>query len=77
VKRHAHARAAVPMTKVAEGLGHDLAHATHVLLDHVEAEWMWWAERARPKNRQALKKAWVNRWKIAAVQAPTPSAITM
>ncbi len=30
-----------------------------------------------PRNSPALKKAWVNRWKIAAIQAPTPRAMTM
>ena len=36
-----------------------------------------WATDPEPRNRLALKKAWVNRWKTAAVQAPTPSAMTM
>ena len=36
-----------------------------------------WLTEPEPRNRQALKKAWVKRWKTAAVQAPTPSAITM
>ena len=36
-----------------------------------------WATEPEPRNRQALKKAWVNRWKTAAVHAPTPSAMTM
>ena len=40
-------------------------------------EWMWWASEPEPRNRQALKMAWVKRWKMAAVQAPTPRAITM
>ena len=30
-----------------------------------------------PRKRSALKNAWVKRWNTAAVQAPTPSAITM
>jgi hypothetical protein len=30
-----------------------------------------------PRNRRPLKKPWVMRWKIAAVNAPTPSAANM
>ena len=30
-----------------------------------------------PRNRQALKNAWVPRWKIAAVQLPVPAATNM
>ena len=36
-----------------------------------------WATEPAPRNRPALKKAWVKRWNTAAVQAPTPSAMTM
>ena len=36
-----------------------------------------WLSEPAPRNRHALKKAWVKRWKMAAVQAPTPRAITM
>ena len=36
-----------------------------------------WLTEPEPRNRQALKKAWVKRWKKAAVQAPMPSAMTM
>jgi hypothetical protein len=36
-----------------------------------------WLTEPEPRNSSALNMAWVNRWKIAAVQAPTPSAITM
>ena len=36
-----------------------------------------WATEPEPRNRPALNMAWVKRWKNAAVQAPTPSAITM
>ncbi len=36
-----------------------------------------WLTEPEPRNRQALKKAWVNRWKKAAVHAPMPSAMTM
>ena len=36
-----------------------------------------WLTEPAPRNRQALKKAWVKRWKMAAVQAPTPRAMTM
>ena len=70
------ARASVPMHEGPEGLRHVLAQAAHVLL-HVEAVVAAWLTEPAPRNRQALKKAWVKRWKTAAVQAPTPSAITM
>ena len=36
-----------------------------------------WLTEPAPRNRSALKNAWVNRWKIAATHAPTPSPITM
>ncbi len=36
-----------------------------------------WLTDPAPRNSSALKKAWVKRWKTAAVQAPTPSPITM
>ena len=39
--------------------------------------WTAWATEPEPRKRLALKKAWVKRWKTAAVQAPTPSAIAM
>lgn len=39
--------------------------------------WQAWLSEPAPRNRLALKKACVNRWNIAAVQAPTPSAATM
>ena len=41
---------------------------------------VWWHAcdtEPAPRKSAALKKAWVNRWKIAAVHAPTPSAMTM
>ncbi len=39
--------------------------------------WQAWLSEPAPRNRQALNMAWVKRWNIAAVQAPTPRAITM
>jgi hypothetical protein len=39
--------------------------------------WQAWLSEPAPRNRQALKKACVNRWNMAAVQAPTPSEVTM
>jgi hypothetical protein len=36
-----------------------------------------WLTEPAPRNRQALKNAWVNRWNTPAVQAPTPRAMTM
>ena len=40
-------------------------------------EWTAWLTDPEPRNRQALKKAWVKRWNRAAVHAPTPRASTM
>ena len=39
--------------------------------------WAAWLTEPAPRNRQALKMAWVKRWKTPAVQAPTPRAMTM
>ena len=39
--------------------------------------WAAWLTEPAPRNRQALNMAWVKRWKTAAVQAPTPRAMTM
>jgi len=41
--------------------------------------WLWTAciTDPDPRKRQALKQAWVIRWKSPAVKPPTPSAITM
>ena len=36
-----------------------------------------WLIDPAPRNRHALNMAWVKRWNIAAVQAPTPRAVTM
>ena len=36
-----------------------------------------WLTEPAPRNRSALKKAWVKRWKSAADHAPTPRAMTM
>ena len=36
-----------------------------------------WATEPDPRNSPALNMAWVKRWNIAAVHAPTPSAMTM
>ena len=30
-----------------------------------------------PRNKQALKKAWVSRWKLPAQKAPTPTPMNM
>ena len=38
---------------------------------------MEWITLPEPRNRQALKKAWVTRWKMAAVKAPQPAARNM
>jgi hypothetical protein len=36
-----------------------------------------WLTDPAPRNRFALKNAWVKRWNTAAVHAPTPRPITM
>ena len=36
-----------------------------------------WMIEPAPRNRRALKNAWVKRWKTPAVYAPTPSAAIM
>ncbi len=36
-----------------------------------------WLTDPAPRKRQALKKAWVNRWKMPPTHAPQASAITM
>jgi hypothetical protein len=38
---------------------------------------MAWITEPEPRKRRALKKAWVARWKMAAVKAPTPQARNM
>ena len=48
-------------------------------ISRMSNEW-WvaeWLIEPAPRNRQALKNAWVNRWNSAADHAPTPRAITM
>src|SRR3954454_8689056 len=34
--------------------------------------WAAWLTEPAPRNRHALNMAWVNRWKMAPVHAPTP-----
>ena len=66
------------ITKVAVGDGHVLACSPPMSFSMSK---LWceplWATEPAPRKRHALKKAWVKRWNTAAVQAPTPSAITM
>ena len=38
---------------------------------------MAWITEPAPRNRQALKNAWVKTWKIAAPNAPAPAARNM
>jgi hypothetical protein len=38
---------------------------------------MAWITDPEPRNRHALKKAWVMRWKIDATKAPTPAPRNM
>ena len=45
--------------------------------DFMSKLWTAWLTDPEPKNRQALKNAWVKRWNTAAVHAPTPSASTI
>ncbi len=41
------------------------------------SSWTAWITEPEPRNSRPLKKPWVMRWKIAAVNAPTPSAANM
>ena len=41
------------------------------------SSWTAWMTDPEPRNSRPLKKPWVMRWKIAAVNAPTPSAANM
>ena len=46
----------------------------------VRMSWLWWQASMtapEPRNRQALKNAWVTRWNTAATQAPMPAARNM
>jgi hypothetical protein len=36
-----------------------------------------WMTEPEPRNKQALKKAWVKTWKIAAPNAPAPAPKNM
>jgi len=36
-----------------------------------------WMRAPDPRKSRALKKAWVKRWKMPAVHAPTPRAMIM
>ena len=36
-----------------------------------------WATEPEPRKRPALNMAWVKRWNMAAVHAPTPRAMAM
>ena len=38
---------------------------------------MPWMTLPAPRKRQPLKKAWVTRWKMAGMKAPTPAPIAM
>ncbi len=67
--------AAVPMMKVLYVCGIHLRRPPMSL--RMSKLCTAWLTEPAPRNRQALKKAWVNRWKNAAVHAPMPSAMTM
>ena len=69
------ASAAPPTMKLAYASGSFL-HRPPIL--KMFCSW-WQAMITEPeaRNSSALKKAWVIRWKIAASQAPTPSARNM
>jgi hypothetical protein len=41
------------------------------------SSWTAWITEPDPRNSRPLKKPWVMRWKIAAMNAPTPSAANM
>ena len=67
--------AAVQMTKVQYVLG--MNRFRPPMSSFMSKECTAWATEPDPRNSPALNMAWVKRWNIAAVQAPTPSAITM
>ena len=69
------ARAREAMTKVAKVLGMYLRSPPILRMSKVW--WAAWLTDPAPRKRQALNMAWVKRWKMAAVQAPTPRAMTM
>ena len=69
------ARASEQMMKVQEGPGMNFRRPPMSFF--MSKLCTAWATEPEPRNRPALKKAWVKRWNTAAVQAPTPSAITM
>ncbi len=71
------ARAAEAITKVQKVMGMCLRRPP---MSFFMSKLWWdplWLTEPAPRNRSALKKAWVNRWKMAACHAPTPRAITM
>ena len=71
------ASASVPIMNVQNVIGMYLRRPPMSFF--MSKEWcapLWLTDPA-PRNRSALKKAWVNRWNTAAVHAPTPRAITM
>ena len=71
------ARAAEPITNVVKVTGMCLRRPPmSFFMSKLWCEPEWLTEPA-PRNRSALKKAWVKRWKMAAVHAPHPRAITM
>ena len=71
------ARANVAITNVAKVIGifrHSPPMSFFMSKEWWEAEWL---TEPAPRNRQALKKAWVKMWKTAGSHAPTPRPIIM
>jgi hypothetical protein len=69
------ARAAEQMRKVANVFG--MYFRMPPMSFFMSKLWTECDTEPAPRNSPALKKAWVKRWKRAAVHAPTPRAMTM
>ena len=71
------ASASEPITNVAKVCGMYLRRPPMSFF--MSNEWCApeWLTEPAPRKRSALKNAWVKRWKIAAIHAPTPRPITM
>ena len=69
------AMARLPTTKVPNVHG-ILRHSPPILRMSCSPP-MAWITDPEPRKSSALKKAWVNRWKIATPKAPTPQARNM
>ena len=71
------ASASVAMTKVTKVIG--ILRQRPPMSFFMSKEWCEaeWLTEPAPRNRQALKNAWVKMWNTAGSQAPTPRPIIM